>query len=164
MTEQLTERYCVLVNGHAVEPGCWVDGHWGQYGPDHLADRAEELGWEPAMPADDPRFLRGFADEIAEYNPPEPFCETCRAHVDYDRERQEWVGPITVLAHQHQPIWPSANVWEQRVDATDAIEEWLNEHTETEGYVWHWRDGEFFLSPICDDPEECDDDTCAHWD
>lgn len=45
----------------------------------------------------------------------------------------------------------------------DEAEEWLNDHT-SEGFLWHWHEGEFFLSPICDDPETCTDETCAHWD
>lgn len=60
MTEQTDERYCVLVNGHAVEPGCWVDGHWGQYGPDHLADKID--GIIDLEPLDDPRVLRQIAE------------------------------------------------------------------------------------------------------
>lgn len=31
----------VTVAGVECELGCWVDGHWGQYGPDHLADKVE---------------------------------------------------------------------------------------------------------------------------
>lgn len=31
------------------------------------------------------------------------------------------------------------------------------------GTVAHWHDGEFFLSPMCEDGA-CDDETCAHWD
>lgn len=44
----------------------------------------------------------------------------------------------------------------------DESEDWLNDHTE-EGFVWHWHDGEFFLSPMCEHGD-CDDETCAHWD
>jgi hypothetical protein len=38
----------------------------------------------------------------------------------------------------------------------------LSDGESVQGYLWHWSDGEFFLSPMCDD-EDCDDDTCAHW-
>jgi hypothetical protein len=50
------------------------------------------------------------------------------------------------------------------MDILREAEDWLNEHT-TDGYLWHWSDGDFFLSPWCggDDPD-CDDDECAHWD
>jgi hypothetical protein len=33
-----------------------------------------------------------------------------------------------------------------------------------QSYVWHWHDGEFFLSPTCEDPDDCEDLDCAHWD
>jgi hypothetical protein len=47
---------------------------------------------------------------------------------------------------------------------------WFAEEAETalndatpDGFVWHWHDGEFFLSPMCEDEEGCTDETCAHW-
>jgi hypothetical protein len=43
----------------------------------------------------------------------------------------------------------------------DEAEQWLNDHT-SEGFVWCWFDGSFFLSPICENGD-CDDETCAHW-
>jgi len=50
------------INGHAVEAGCYIDGHWGQYGPDRMADLAE--GWgafeDGALP--DPRVIRNLID------------------------------------------------------------------------------------------------------
>jgi hypothetical protein len=30
-------------------------------------------------------------------------------------------------------------------------------------YLWHWSDGEFYLSVLCEDSDSCIDDTCAHW-
>lgn len=51
------------INGHAVKQGCIIDGHWGQYGPDRLADVAEEFGWQPAEQHDDPRAIRANIDE-----------------------------------------------------------------------------------------------------
>jgi hypothetical protein len=60
------DRYIVDVNGHAVEPGCWVDGHWGQYGPDRLAEIADGLGWLPQSLEDDPRGLRVIADALSD--------------------------------------------------------------------------------------------------
>jgi hypothetical protein len=44
----------------------------------------------------------------------------------------------------------------------DALE-WLNDHTDGD-VVWHWHDGEFFLSPFCEDGD-CGREDCAHcWD
>lgn len=131
MTEQTTERYCVLVNGHAVEPGCWVEGHWGQYGPDHLADRASELGWEPENFDDDPRQLRRAADMI---------------------EGWGYVKPAKRLGFGTRPIYGEGEgifvtLHEIASEATNDIEQWLNDHTTTEGYSWGWHDGEFYLWP-----------------
>lgn len=53
------------------------------------------------------------------------------------------------------------SVTEIVMDIMDDAERWLNEHTD-DGYVWHWSDGEFFLSPMCENGD-CDDETCAHW-
>jgi hypothetical protein len=124
----------VLVHGVECIPGCWVDGHWGQYGPDHLADKAEGI-WTPESWADDPRQIRGIIDYIE--------------NTGYDKypEVRNLVGAF----------------WELATEATDKIEEFLNSGT-PEGWVFHWSDGEFYLSPICDDEENCNDDTCAHWD
>lgn len=49
----------VTINGIDCESGCWVDGHWGQYGPDHLADKID--GLIDIEPLDDPRVLREIA-------------------------------------------------------------------------------------------------------
>lgn len=116
----------VNVNGHQVETGCWVEGHWGQYGPDRLAEQVESLGWRPDA-TNDPRAWRVAAEEADE--------KGLREH----------------------------SLWEYHIEAMNDIESWLNEHT-PDGFVWYWHDGEFFLAPICDDPDECTDDTCAHWD
>lgn len=126
-----------IVNGHPAETGCYVNGHWGQYGPDRLADQAEAFGWCADGESEDypnegyqndPRYWRRVADRHAR-------------HGD-DRE---------------------VDAWQAHSEAADAIERWLNDRTE-DGYVWHWHDGEFFLSPLCDDPDGCTDETCAHWD
>jgi hypothetical protein len=152
MAEQLTERYCVSVNGHAVEPGCWVDGHWGQYGPDHLADRAEELGWEVRHAGDDPRRIRRIIEWLEARLPAEPFCKICRDRVEWiaDRDNPPYRKAIHEgwgATHDPEPVWPTGNLWEYHSESGDAIERWLNEHTETEGYSWGWHDGEFYLWP-----------------
>jgi hypothetical protein len=121
MTEQTNERYCVLVNGHAVEPGCWVEGHWGQYGPDHLADRATEVGWEPGDWADDPRQIRGI------------------------------ITTIETWGYAKSPDVQNVidAMWELRAEAADSIEEWLNDRTDGD-WAWGWHDGEFYLWSTAD--------------
>ncbi len=34
-----------IVNGHPADTGCYVEGHWGQYGPDHLYEQALTFGY-----------------------------------------------------------------------------------------------------------------------
>lgn len=138
------------VNGHTAETGCYVEGHWGQYGPDHLADQASAFGWEPTTPLDDPRVVRAFLD----------FLEGS-GYGGYDA---------------------TGALWERHTETGDEIIQWLNEHTPpdqwagmklrepgpgmdpiTQSYVWHWRDGEVFLSPMCDGEEDCTNEECAHW-
>ena len=123
-----------IINGHSVETGCYIDGHWGQYGTDRLADIAEGFGWKAFHPTDDPREMR----RVAEADP------------QITASWTEWY-------------------WEQHHAGGDAIEEWLNVATSNHdadgsqpGYIWHWYNGEFFLSPMCDDGD-CDDETCIHW-
>lgn len=38
MTETIT-----LTNGTTVEPGCYIDGHWGQYGPSRVLSVADDI-------------------------------------------------------------------------------------------------------------------------
>lgn len=162
----------VNVNGIPAETGCYIDGHWGQYGPDRLAEIAEGFDWVPDDPLDDPRELRNIADNLAD---------------DADD------GVVNVHAPQG---WTEADAWERHHEAAERILDWLNDHThgtrksdgadvtwgevdgawflndgtvvpddqEVRKFVWHWHDGEVFLSTICDDPDTCTDDTCAHWD
>lgn len=117
-----------LVNGQPAELGCYVEGHWGQYGPDRLAEIAEGFGLEFAEETEDPRYWRAVADRWT------------------DEGRDDMAG----------------DAWTMHVEVAESIETWLNNVT-TPGHIWHWHDGEFFLSSICDDPDDCTDDTCAHW-
>lgn len=53
-------HYTINVGSDQFEPGCYVDGHWGQYGPDHLADKFDHV--IDLDPLDDPRMLRLIAE------------------------------------------------------------------------------------------------------
>ena len=46
------------------------------------------------------------------------------------------------------------------LDMADALENMIN-RVLPPNRVAHWRDGEFFVSPWCDDADDCDDDECA---
>lgn len=52
------------VNGQDAEPGCYIDGHWGQYGMDRVADVAEQF--DIGLPAD-PRHWRCVYDDPENY-------------------------------------------------------------------------------------------------
>lgn len=56
------------VNGQPADPGCYIEGSWGQYGPDRVADVAEQFGIE-IEPVDDPRELRLQADNAEAEGP-----------------------------------------------------------------------------------------------
>jgi hypothetical protein len=43
--------------------------------------------------------------------------------------------------------------FEYVIDAADRAEAWLNEHTPAD-LVWHWQEGEFFLSRVDEDADE----------
>jgi hypothetical protein len=168
----------VTVNGVDCESGCWVEGHWGQYGGDHLADKLD--GILDLEPDDDPRELRKRAEALEEQlgYKREPICDACHQPLDYRRDRERWVHVLwfrTIgvrleldhalwcgMSHDPKPTWPVASIWEARTEAIDRITDRLNELT-PDGWTWDWVDGEFYLMPICDDEENCTDETCAHW-
>lgn len=168
-----------IVNGHQAETGCYVDGHWGQYGPDRLAEQAEAFGW-PSTEDDDPRWWRTVAQALDDgLPPPEGTPDGIDAAGAWERHSESaddierWLNDNTAVMckncghplvydhgideYRHHPLGHSD-------DSRDCPAENQNgERADPQHYVWHWSDGEFFLSPICDDPEVCDDDTCAHW-
>lgn len=111
----------VDVNGHALETGCYVEGHRGWHGHAHMISVATDLGF--------PLDVAGQRDVDA-----------------YDTAEYDDDGLAEIV-----------------FDVMNDAESWLNDHTAS-GYVWHWRDGEFFLSPLCENPDACTDETCAHWD
>lgn len=53
------------VLGVPLLPGCYVDSHWGQYGPDRMADLLEAFGL-PIAGADDPRRWSRMAEMYAD--------------------------------------------------------------------------------------------------
>lgn len=57
-----TRTTTVVVNDTPAIPGCWIDGHWGQYGPDRMAEIASSFGRVPWEPIDDVRVCRRLAE------------------------------------------------------------------------------------------------------
>ncbi len=42
-----------IVKADPSDAGCYVDGHWGQYGVAHMVERAQEFGYYPILDEDD---------------------------------------------------------------------------------------------------------------
>ena len=129
----------LTVNGHDAEPGCYVEGHWGQYGPDHLADQLEGFGIVIAR-SDNPNWWRKVADRMDEI--------------------------ADKLGESHDPSdMPKARnrawtAWENHSECGDDLIEKANDVTE--GGYWEWWEGEVFLrSYVC--PECGRDATDPHW-
>jgi len=110
MTRQLK------VNGQPVETGCFIDGHWGQYAPDRLAEICEGFGFH-ITPDHDPRVLRSCIDLIEEIS-----------------ENKSIDSSVMI-----------GRLWELHTETIDYLTLMLNENT-TQGWTWNWEDGELFLS------------------
>lgn len=54
----------------AADAGCWVDGHWGQFGSSRVIQLANEFGWTGYIIDDQPEdyeFIHDIADEAEEW-------------------------------------------------------------------------------------------------
>lgn len=97
-----------IVKLTADDTGCYVDGHWGQYGVAHMVNRAEEFGYSDAE--------------------------------------------VIALADKHLASMGASNSEELTTDeywtlndASNDVEQWLNDNVAPEGYSFGWFEGEFFL-------------------
>ena len=108
------------MNGVELDTGCYVAGHWGQYGPSRLLRIADDI------------LGTSFYEEAQNIRE----CRYCGS----ERMGDDHESMISEIA--------------------DEAEMALNDATPV-GHLWHWSDGELFLSPLCDDDDACDDDTCA---
>jgi hypothetical protein len=144
-------------NGHEVQTGCVLSAPYGWHNHGRLIDVAESLGF-PLTNAD--------RDLVSNYN--------MTGGID-DAEYVIGQGGIMDDAE----AWLNANTGVecltcgQPVQRTDSGAWYV--HVGLQGdcpvrmsdsaqhYVWHWTDGEFYLSVLCEDAETCQDETCAHW-
>lgn len=120
------------------EIGCYVAGHHGQYAMGVML-------WTAA----------GIHDDIVRHGDDET-CDVCGPWRDIANRELAAYPPASEQAQNARPDL------EEKVAAADNAEMWLNDHATQDGYLWHWRDGEFFLSPTCEDGE-CGRDDCACW-
>ncbi len=118
-------------NGEMCETGCYVDGHWGQYGASRVLGIADDiLGTNYSAEA--------AAAMLADPDSPDP-SDGCMT--------DELPGCEIVS------------------EIADKAESALNDAT-PDGYLWHWYDGEFYLSPNCGqwadlDADDCTDEACV---
>lgn len=134
----------ITVKGKALDPGCYVDGHWGQYGSSRVLRIADDL-----LGTD---YVRQ-AGEIRE-------CERCHTqtttpdgdnghcHVGSSKnppmrtfDSHEWITPEGIATDE----FPSGEIV---VDLADEAESALNDVTHNG--AWGWHEGEFFLSTLED--------------
>lgn len=87
----------ITVNGHDAESGCYVDGHWGQYGPDRVAEIAEGFGFSFANTGtDDPRLCRLWADEAEGHGDSDGAFQHWERHIWAADAIEEWLNSVTV--------------------------------------------------------------------
>lgn len=117
--------------------GCYVDGHWGNYALSRMLEITDGI------------LGSGF----------------------YAQAERAWrETPVPVWTGYRYVDGPTPEPDEEWDDYTfDGLAEIAAEaetalnNATPEGLLWHWHDGEFFLSPLCDDEDTCTDETCAHW-
>lgn len=145
----------ITINGHAVEPGCYCEGHRGQYGPDHVFDLAVGYGFPVKSVSDNMHLLRQVADRKdtrfwERWHDPKVAAKRHALHV---LAASSPLYSVKTEGRDGDPEWdafPTHGVWEARHWLLDDIEEWMNDHTT--GGTWGWDDGEFFLE-YADDPD-----------
>lgn len=156
-------------NGHEVEVGCYAEGHRGWYAGQRVIEEAQGLGWEldaEGQAAVDAYYGNESTDEMLV-----DLVEIVSGQGGIVDEAEEWLNehtPMECLQCSEPMEW---------VDLGPIIYRAVHKATgkmycdlpskpmgKPQSYIWHWHDGEFFLSPICEDEENCTDDTCAHWD
>lgn len=94
--------------------GCWIDGHWGHYGPARLVEIAQDYGFE--ISDLDEKAMESYRDWDQENFLDEATGEYHNA--------SEWILMQGGLA--------------------DEAEDWLNENVAQPGFYMSWMDGEFF--------------------
>jgi hypothetical protein len=99
------------------DAGCWIDGHWGQYGIARMIEIAAGLGY--VDPATSPPFAQADIVEIATRK----MAACARPGVEDISDDEE-----------EQLSWTA-----------DDVEAWMNDNCAPEGFSFGWFDGEFFL-------------------
>ena len=148
-------------NGHEVSTGCVLDNHWGWHNHARLIATAVELGF-PINDEEQATILRYDAGD----DPDGSLAEVVAGQGGIMDDAEAWLNDHTPAEcfHCGQPVeltdsgqwWRHVGLWRDTCGVQFA------DHARH--YVWHWHDGDFLLSTLCDDPDECTDDMCGHWD
>lgn len=140
-----------FTNGDAGEPGCWIDGHWGQYGADRVIQIAAGQGWEPSSELD---------RLIAEYAYARLECIGTRGDSEEGalaaviEEYNRPGGKDYFGGAERHPLDPGADdglVMEWLLELSIECEVYLNgiiavdAETGDAPYCFGWHDGEFYL-------------------
>ena len=108
----------LLTKPDANDMGCWIDGHWGQYGVARMVDIADGYGFgDPASPLSTHETI--VISHLARWH---MAAMMPSSSLELNEEQWEWL-----------------------MDAADMVEQWLNENVAPEGFSFGWHDGEFFL-------------------
>ncbi len=130
--------------------GCWIDGHWGQYGAARMVEIASQHGWiDPAVDL--------AMQHLATMGPGRRFDVTCdrvlfgtdRLVDEEGRDTGYYAATSGVLGDADTRVYRYELTDEEHdalVWAADEAEAWINEHVAPEGYSFGWHDGEWFLS------------------
>ena len=110
----------------ADDAGCWIDGHWGQYGTDRLVQIASAWGFVGSGDERD-RLLITYCSQRVERDEATALAALLPLMTPDERDAAEW------------------QIAEEVYSLADDAESWLNEHAAPEGYSFGWHDGEFFL-------------------
>lgn len=126
----------LTVNGQPAEPGCYVDGHWGQYGGVHLYEQAVGM-----LTIGSPAYVE--LTEIRKAWPRNNDGSLCGAYgSDRDADEGKGIGPWAAIQNFGDTDGQIA------MELSEEVLTLLNEHTE--GGYWEWYDGECFLrSYVC---------------
>lgn len=143
-------------NNHNVTTGLVLDGHYGWH--NHARMIAEAVGLGYVISDDDQAIVDRYDEGDSDPNGPDD-----EVVVDIMDSAERWLNEHTPGCCKDcgEPVESHLTGWWSHVGLRGQC--WrLSDGENVQHYVWHWTDGEFFLSPMCDD-QDCDDETCAHW-
>jgi hypothetical protein len=114
----------IKINGHDVEPGCYCEGHRGQYGPDHVFDLAVSFGFPVKSLHDDMNLLRAVAERLDEVGDRDKAADLWQYRQDLMDDIETWMNDNTVRGVWG---WDDGEFFLEYADNPDANELWVCE-------------------------------------